>query len=124
MLGEIRYRYECRRAPSPVYYHSLEIMEFIVIRETECYEWVATPGIAFSVIKNLPATFCEVKKFKAKRITKNAARRFAYPTKELALYSFMYRQDMREQHALRNLRAAEAGTLLARKELEKLKNEV
>ncbi len=123
MLGEIRYRYECKRTPSPVYYHSLEIMEFIVIRETECYEWVVRPGIALSVMKNLPATFCEVKKFKAKRITKNAKRRFAYPTKELALYSFMARQDMREQHALRNLDAAKVGNFLAKKELEKLKNE-
>lgn len=123
MLGEIRYRYECKRTPSNAYAHSLEIMESIVIRETECYEWVVKPGIASSVIKNLPATFCEVKKFKAKRITKNARRSFAYPTKERALYSFMARQDMREQHALRNLSAAAAGILLARKELEKLENE-
>src|SRR5699024_4504585 len=108
---------------STAYAHSLEIMEFIGIRETECYEWVVRPGIALSVIKNHPATFCEVKKFKTKRITKNAKRRFAYPTKELALYSFMYRNDMREEHELRNLHAAVAGTLLAIKELEKLKNE-
>ena len=123
MLGEIRYRYECKRTPWTAYAHSLVVMEFIVIRETECYEWVVRPSIALSVIKNLPATFCEVKKFKAKRITKNARRRFAYPTKELALYSFMARQDMREWHALRNLDAAKAGTFLAKKELEKLKNE-
>ena len=123
MLGEIRYRYECKRTPSTAYAHSLEIIEFIVIRETECYEWVVRPGIALSVIKSLPATFCEVKKFKAKRITKNARRRFAYPTKELALYSFMARPDMREWHALRNLDAAKVGNFLAKKELEKLKNE-
>lgn len=103
MNNHLRFRYDFRVD----YYMNVHIncTKFRVVKETDCYEWVVHVDAGV----HLKAwTTTNLRRYGAKRLTKNAVRRFAYPTKDEAFHSFIRRQMRSVDFATHQKKNAEA----------------
>jgi len=78
-------------------------VDFDVIRETKCFYFIEGDRIGSE-----------------KRVSKDALRRFAYPTEAEALFSFTKRKEKQIQILTRQMYGAEITMSLAKEELRKL----